>query len=511
MTASPLTAAEREELAIRHELALRRAVTDLGAFTRLCWPVVEGRPLVWGWYHSAICRMLEAQMAGDPRRLAVAIPPRCMKSYLVSVMLPAWVWLRRPEWSVLAIANEESLATRDSARARQILRSDVYGEIQARAVDQGAPAWSLDRAQQEKVNYATTRGGIRQCLSVGARVTGKGADWLIMDDLVDARAVVHGDPARVAERMAEVNAYRREVLETRFNDRGEARATIIGQRLHEADPPGECIREGYASIVLPMRFDPHHPERSPADRRTTAGELLDPKRFPEVEVAALEKSLGDQAPGQLQQRPQAKEGGMFRASWFLWLDRSEWPEPRDYRATAQGWDLAMGAGDSAAYTAGFVGGYLGGKVHVGAGYRGRWEITEQTAAIQRARREHPYASRTWIENRANARAVFDLLRRTVPGLIGVEPDGDKVTRAQRWAGYVEGGAVVFPCRCGAKGYHTHDRADQLPGEPWAVDAVREVCAFPRGAFADQVDALGYLVRGLVERASVGGVTLSEAV
>ena len=499
-------AALLRELALERELANRRAVERLATFARLAWPLLEGRPLVWTWYHDLICDELEAVVRGEHRQLVIAIPPRCMKSYLVSVFLPAWAWLQHPEWSVLAVSNEQSLATRDSLRSLHLLTSSWYAQLRVIAErDHGIEPWNLDHRQAEKVNFANTRGGQRQALSTGSKITGKGCDLLICDDLIDASEAIQGDPERVAERMADTVTWHDQVLQTRFNDATEAREVVIGQRLHALDVPGAMLTRGWRSVVLPMRAEAGREDRHPGDKRQP-GELLDPVRFPEVAVEKLEAALGDQAPGQLQQRPQAKGGGMLAVASWLWVDRSAWPSK--FAREACGWDLAIGASEGASNSAGFWGGLHDGRVYVGDAEVGKWEISGQIEAIRRLSMRHPRSAAKYIEHRANARAAIDLLRREVAGLVPVEPDGDKVTRVQAWAPYLAAGNLVLPCRCGNTEPHRHGDEHRLPGELWAVELVRECAAFPRGARKDRVDALGYLVRPLLTR--TGGLSLSAA-
>src|SRR6202043_692640 len=67
-------------------------------FVHAAWKVVEpSTKFVPSWHVRAICEHLEACTNGQIRRLIINIPPRCMKSLLVSVCWPAWVWIKRPE------------------------------------------------------------------------------------------------------------------------------------------------------------------------------------------------------------------------------------------------------------------------------------------------------------------------------------------------------------------------------------------------------------------------------
>lgn len=68
------------------ELASR----SLREFVLQAWPVVEpSTPFVPGWHIDAIIEHLEAVTHGQIRNLLINVPPRHMKSLLVSVFWPA--------------------------------------------------------------------------------------------------------------------------------------------------------------------------------------------------------------------------------------------------------------------------------------------------------------------------------------------------------------------------------------------------------------------------------------
>src|SRR5216117_3499506 len=79
---------------IERELATR----SLGEFVMQAWPIVEpATPFVPGWHIDAIIEHLEAITRGQIRNVLINVPPRHMKSLLVSVLWPAWEWIRWPE------------------------------------------------------------------------------------------------------------------------------------------------------------------------------------------------------------------------------------------------------------------------------------------------------------------------------------------------------------------------------------------------------------------------------
>src|ERR1051326_7529862 len=83
---------------LRDEIDQEFAARRLGEFVRQAWAVVAPTtPFVPGWHIDAIIEPLEAVSLGQIRNLLINVPPRHMKSLLVSVLWPAWEWIRYPE------------------------------------------------------------------------------------------------------------------------------------------------------------------------------------------------------------------------------------------------------------------------------------------------------------------------------------------------------------------------------------------------------------------------------
>jgi hypothetical protein len=72
------------------EIDAELAVRSLREFVVQAWAVVEpSTPFVPGWHIDAIIEHLEAVSFGHIRNLLINVPPRHMKSLLVSVFWPA--------------------------------------------------------------------------------------------------------------------------------------------------------------------------------------------------------------------------------------------------------------------------------------------------------------------------------------------------------------------------------------------------------------------------------------
>lgn len=455
------------QVALLRELRERDALDSLSWFVRLLWPVVEPRRLEWGWHMQAVCDALQDVDAGRVRRLLINVPPGFSKSLLTSVFFPAWQWLRRPSQRTLFLSHDGDLATRDSRRMRILILSGPYRALLSRA--QGRHAWALTADQNQKVNFENTSRGFRYCGPIGGAVTGKRGDMIVVDDPHDAKDATIGTPDQIRARMEEATNIFRGTIQSRLNDRRTDPIVVIMQRLHERDLSAWCMAEGWSTLILPMRFDPGRAD--PRDRRTQPGELLDPIRFPEEEVAALERTLGArQAAGQLEQRPMPDAGGLFRREWFS--RRFDAPPAR--ASVAFSVDATFRDTATADYVVIQVWAWVPGSPD-------RWllDMRRERMAYTATRQTLRDLAAVWrpvailIEAKANGDALIDDLRRQIPGVIGFEPGArSKYERAQVGsAPAAEAGQILLPTSA-----------------PWVDTFIEEHVTFPVGAHDDTVDA-----------------------
>lgn len=301
---------------------------SLYEFVKAAWHIVEpGTEYRDNWHIHAICDHLEAVSRGDIRNLIVNIPPRHMKSLIISVMWPAWEWTWCPTRRWLFASYGDDLATRDAVKTRRLIQSAWY---QSRWADPAIwrEAFYLTSDQNQKTRYENNRLGYRISTSVGGLGTGEGGDRIVVDD-----------PHNVQK--AESEAVRTttlrwwdETMSTRGNDPQTVAKVIIMQRVHEADLTAHCLKKGgYEHLCLPAEFEPDHPTLSSTslgfkDPRKKPGQLLWENRFPRAELDALKVSLGEYGTaGQLQQRPTPRGGGEFKRKFMQY-----WPATRELPA-----------------------------------------------------------------------------------------------------------------------------------------------------------------------------------
>jgi hypothetical protein len=180
---------------LREEIDCELATRSLKEFVRQAWAIVEpSTPFVPGWHIDAIVEHLEAVTSGQIRNLLINVPPRHMKSLLVSVFWPAWEWIRWPERRWLYSSYGAQLSIRDSVQCRRLIESPWY---QARWGDR----FALTSDQNTKGRFDNDRSGYRLSTSVGGAVTGEGGDRIVCDDPNNVNEVESDSVRKTVQRL----------------------------------------------------------------------------------------------------------------------------------------------------------------------------------------------------------------------------------------------------------------------------------------------------------------------
>jgi predicted phage terminase large subunit-like protein len=429
---------------------------------------------VWGCYLQAICEHLQAVREGRLRRLAITLPPNTLKSFLVSIAWPAWIWATDPSVRFLVASNDGPLATRDALAMRTLVESDWYAE-HYRSVESHAGVWEIAEDQDVKTWFNTTRGGHRISYSVNARITGKKGDILIVDDANDARKVHSAAEREIVIRWHD------DAFSGRMADERTTPEVIVGQRTHNDDLIGHCLKKpGWVELRLPEEFDPAKRCETPvgfADPRTMRGELLRPERFGLTEVADRVAVLGSAGfASQHNQDPRAATGKMFDRAKVRII-----PDVPAGISAIRYWDTAASTSESACHTAGvLIGRGPTGRFAILDVVRGRWtpgernETIKTTAHLDR-QRQSVRMIETWIEQEPGGAGLEAVQRLIGDYLAGFNAKADKVTgdkteRAKPLSAQWEVGNV------------------DLVDAPWNESYLVEMDEFPGGRQKDQVDA-----------------------
>jgi phage terminase large subunit-like protein len=124
--------------------------------------------------------------------------------------------------------------------------------------------------------------------------------------------------------------------------------------------------------------------------------------------------------------------------------------------------------------------------------RGQFAFTETLHVFMALTAMHPEAKQKLVEDKANGTAVLDTLRRKVPGMIDIEPEGGKYVRAAAVSWRHEAKNVILPASdtipC-PEGYRDEAGEWHVLEPTTVADWLHEHASFPTGTKDDQVDAM----------------------
>lgn len=470
--------------AVERELA-KRSLKD---FARFAWPfMVPNSRFIDNWHIDAMSEHLEALARDElPNGLLITMPPRHMKSLMVSVAFPAWVWAQGvgargsmgPGVRFLSSSYAYKLAERDASATRELIRTDWYRRR--------FPHVRIKAAMDQKTRYDTTKGGSRVVTSVSGSNTGEGGDIILIDDPHNVKEVESETVRHETIRWFD------EVMPTRLNNPGRGGFVIVMQRSHEGDLAGHILSKnlGFTHLCLPARFEHDHPHVWAMDPRKQDGLALWPNRFPDAEITKLEQAMGSYASaGQLQQRPAPREGGLFKRHWFKVV-----PAPPANRRRVRSWDLAATektATTNPDWTASVL---LSvddqGRYYIEDAFRLQGSaLTVETALENTASLDRTATRITIPQDPGQAgKAQAQALVRKLAGydVRVVSPTGAKEVRAAPLSAQAEAGNVF------------------LVEADWNREFLDELCMFPGGRHDDFVDAAADAFNTLSEKGKGGG-------
>lgn len=289
----------------------------------------------------------------------------------------------------------------------------------------------------------------------------------------------------------------------------EAPVVVIQTRWHEDDLTGRLIADNpgeWTVLNIPAQAN-HRPEKGQTDplgrdpgvylestrgrqQRRPVGSC---KRHPDwacCDWDDIKADVQDRTWEALYQgEPAPPTGSVFKRSWWAFYEQPQWIEHDNDTRTAlgfdeiiQSWDLAFKDSDGSDFVAGQVWGRRGIDAYLLDQVHARMDFVTTCEAIVGLSRRWPQAVAKLIEDKANGPAVINQLRRTVPGLIPIEPDGSKVARAAAVSPLVQAGNVHLPHKNLA---------------PWVDGLLQEATSFPTSPHDDRVDAMSQALNRLL--------------
>jgi predicted phage terminase large subunit-like protein len=433
-------------------------------FIEKCFETVSGGAEYLRNYHiDTIAHSLEHCRVFKEKRLIITLPPRSLKSICASIAYPAFILGHDPTRRIICVSYSNELALKHTRDFRMVINSPWYrevfpGTLAARDID---------------TEFETTRGGGRLAVPVGGSITGRGGNFIIIDDPLKA------EDALSRSMRDKCNEYFKHTLYSRLDSKVDGVIVLVMQRLHDDDLAGHLLKQGgWPHLNLPAiaTRDERIALNEGAYHERKVGDVLHPAREPREALDEIKNMLGTlHFQAQYQQSPVPEAGNLVQRAWFRFF---ELPPPRtNSTRTVQSWDTAV-KGDptndfsvcSTWLTQNGIH-YLLDVTRHQCAYPALLQL-----AVDQYRRHEPDA--VLIEDQGSGSILIqDLRHRHQISAIPIKPIGDKTTRLGAASIAIENGTVYLPREA-----------------PWLGVFLNELLAFPQTRFDDQVDSVSqYLI------------------
>lgn len=443
---------------------------SFSSFVQKCfYELNPSETFIKGAYIDLLCDQIQNMIEGENQKLIINLPPRYLKSVICSIALPAFILGYNPSAKIMCISYGEELASKLAADCKSVMEADWYKAL--------FPETRIRTDKKSVMDFETTNHGGRFATTISGAVTGRGADWIIIDDPlkpIDAFSDIQRE---------KVNELYGNTVNSRLNDKNTGRILVVMQRLHAHDLSGFLFENDpdFKSIVLPL-IAVQDEEWQIKNRITKMimtyerkkGELLHPEREGEKVVNSYRNSMSPFVfSAQYQQNPMPIGSGMIKQEWI-----TTYQELPKLSKIILSWDTASKTTETNAYSACVVIGVgKDQKYYLLEVFRGRLDFPSLTRKVKELsdKYEGKMSGKiiTLVENASSGISLCQTLKGKITNLIPVSCKSSKEQRFDIVALKTEQGELLFPGQY----------------EPWFKSFEDEFLTFPNSLFKDQCDAL----------------------
>ena len=432
------------------------------------------------WHIDVICHELINTFEDKQNRLIINIPPRYMKSIICSIAFPAFVLGHNPKATIIAVSYSDELASNLALKCKQVTESSWYQEL--------FPGTKLSKNKKSTNDFETTNGGGRYATSVNGTLTGRGADYLIIDDPIKPMGA-YSDLLR-----EKTNDWYGSTLYSRLNDKNKGKIVVVMQRLHDEDFTGYLLQTDSSFKHIRMTAIAEKDEIWTVKNRITnqdktfirmKNEPLHPAREDSTKLQESKHFMGEfNFAGQYQQNPMPREGGVIKKNWLKFYDEAELFKSIEngeikVDCIIQSWDTASKIEQHNDYSVCIT--VLRTTNNVNYILNIYREKLEFPALIKKIAQKYETEKQKYkqrvcilIEDQGSGTSLIQALKQDhqiypVP----IKPEYDKETRLISVSHFIENGCCLFP--------------NSTPH--WWLDFESELFRFPKSKHDDQCDAL----------------------
>ena len=447
------------ELRSRNELNELLRV-DLKCFVqRVFQTVAPGTTYQDNWHIEVMCHHLMLCFSGDIKRLIITVPPRHLKSICTSIGFVAWLLARDPRLRSIVVTYSNELSDYLSRLFRAVVIEAWYQEL--------APA--LKVAKDTGTEFMTTQKGFRYATSIGGTLTGRGADFIIIDDPIKAE-----DALSKSARETVISWYRTTLI-SRLDKKKDGCVIVVMQRHHVDDLVGHLLETdptGWVHLDLPAiaQRSEDIPIGDSEWYHREPGDLLFPERESLADLEQIRRDMGSATySAQYLQRPVPEQGNSIKLDWFRYYDDRPVRGPDD--RVIQSWDTAMKANQQSDHSVCTPWLDRNGTYYLIDVARERVDFPN-LKRLAVALRDKFKPDVILIEDKGSGTALIQELSTGALRPIPINPKGEKEHRMNIQLAKINAGQVLLP-----------------RDAPWLSEFLLEVLAFPKGRHDDQVDSL----------------------
>lgn len=436
----------------RAQAALQKARDHFESYCEALYPGYKAAK-----HHKFIIANCERIERSEQPRTMISCPPQHGKSTTASHLFACWLLGRDPRRRVVIASYGDDRASDLGRAVLRTLNDPKHREIFPNCVvDRDAASTSRIELIQGGAFYATSRNGT---------LTGRPADFVILDDLLkDDREAKSPAVCR------EVIQFYTKVVLPRLGPTGAI--LLIGTRWGSGDIFNYLLteqrEETWEVVILPAFAGPNDP------LGRSENEALWPEKYPVHVLQQKRAEMGGPAFTCLYQcDPTAAEGTVFHPEHWQYYS----VPPAKFKQLILVVDSATKTAATNDYTVLQVWGETSTGFYLLHNWRGRVEyVALRTKVMEFFEQWRP----RWVlieDVGSGASLIQDLDASTSLPIKKLRPDRSKIARAESITPLIESGRVYLPQTA-----------------PWLNDFLDELHAFPRGTHDDQTDCVVYALQ-----------------
>ena len=450
---------------------------DLNVFLSQSFNTIyPGKAFLDNWHIHAIVHSLELSIEGEQPRLIINLPPRQLKSFITSVVLPAFILGQDPSAKIICISYSDELAKTLARDFKRIVESAWYPKV--------FPHVQLTKTTENE--FVTDQGGFRYATSVGGTLTGRGGDFIIIDDPTKPEEA-NSDSTR-----KKANDWFQSTLFSRLDDKKRSVMIIVMQRLHVNDLTGFAQDSGgFKKLSFPAiaTGDACIPVSATDTYYRKDGEPLHAEYEDLNTLERIRNQIGTyNFVSQYQQSPETPSGGLIKRKYIHIIDHCPKIRPEGYWWVSI--DSALSTSETADYSA-LTLGYSNSDGHFVLDVeRGRWDY--ETLKCKASSYVHRFGDDVIfiVEAAGSGISLIEYMRKAQLRCFHHQAKHDKVVRASLVLPLFLAGRVHI---CNVKSHNG-----------WVEEFINELLTFPNGRHDDQVDSLVQALRWAEPRVNPGG-------